>query len=94
MLNASVVNFTKSCKEIFIEISIEPAEFVWIMENATSNDTDLKVYFAKSRSPTRRPTEEAYGPTEDVFQPLVAGDEFEDEEFEGNAEIFCFDTES
>lgn len=53
------------------------------MENATSNDTDLKVYFAKSRSPTRRPTEEAFGPTEDVFQPLVAGDEFEDEEFEG-----------
>lgn len=57
------------------------------MENATSNDTDLRVYFAKSRSPTRRPTEEAYGPTEDVFQPLVAGDEFEDEEFEGSGEL-------
>lgn len=63
------------------------------MDYAASNSSELKVFFAKSRSPTRRSTEEADRLTEDILQPLVAGDEFEEEEFEGNTFMF-FDRES
>ena len=65
-----------------------------MMDYAASNSSELKVFFAKSRSPTRRSTEEADRLTEDILQPLVAGDEFEEEEFEGNTDIFFFDRES
>lgn len=58
------------------------------MDYAASNSSELKVFFAKSRSPTRRSTEEADRLREDILQPLVAGDEFEEEEFEGNTDIF------
>ena len=60
------------------------------MDYAASNSSELKVFFAKSRSPTRRSTEEADRLTEDILQPLVAGDEFEEEEFEGNTDISIF----
>ena len=57
------------------------------MDNYAASDSDLKVFFAKSRSPNHRATEELDGLTEDLLLPLVAGDEFEEQEFEGNTNL-------
>ena len=51
------------------------------------SDSEIAVRFAKSRSPRHLLTEEADGLTGDVFMPLVAGDEFEEEEGTCNTNI-------
>ena len=47
--------------------------------------SDMEVTFAKekSRSPPRHRLAEADELTEDVFMPLVPGDEFEEQDLEG-----------
>lgn len=48
-------------------------------------ESEMSVRFSKSRSPPKhRLTQEIDGLTEDLFLPLVAGDEFEEQEVEGN----------
>ncbi|KAJ7387131.1 hypothetical protein OS493_004096 [Desmophyllum pertusum] len=48
----------------------------------------MSVRFSKSRSPPKhRLTQEIDGLTEDLFLPLVAGDEFEEQEVEGSEEL-------
>lgn len=51
--------------------------------NAESDSENIAVRFSKSRSPKHHSTEDFDGLTGDVFMPLVAGDEFEEEEDSG-----------
>lgn len=48
--------------------------------NAESDSENIAVRFSKSRSPKHHSTQDFDGLTGDVFMPLVAGDEFEEEE--------------
>lgn len=54
--------------------------------SAADSDSDVEVRFSrtKSRSPPRHRLTELDGFTEDIFMPLVAGDEFEDQDLGGN----------
>lgn len=56
--------------------------------------SDMEVTFskAKSRSPQRQRLEEADELSEDVFMPLVPGDEFEEQDLEGNVKRFLKST--
>lgn len=60
--------------------------------NDTESDSDPEVGVqfskAKSRSPPKHRLQEISGISEDIFQPLVDGDEFEEQELEGNALSF------
>lgn len=53
--------------------------------NGIESDSDVDVQFSKtkSRSPPRHRLTEPDGHTEDIFMPLVAGDEFEEQSLEG-----------
>ena len=48
--------------------------------DAESDSENVAVRFSKSRAPKHRSSEDFDGLTGDVFMPLVAGDEFEEEE--------------
>ena len=48
--------------------------------DAESDSENIAVRFSKSRSPKHPSKEDFDGLTGDVFMPLVAGDEFEEEE--------------
>ena len=48
--------------------------------NAESDSENIAVRFTKSRSPKHHSSEDFDGLTGDVFMPLVAGDEFEEDE--------------
>ena len=56
--------------------------------------SDMEVTFskAKSRSPQRQRLEEADELSEDVFMPLVPGDEFEEQDLEGKVKRFLKST--
>ena len=56
------------------------------MNGAESDSDVVDVQFSrtKSRSPPRHKVTEIDGLTEDIFMPLVAGDEFEEQDLEGN----------
>lgn len=54
------------------------------------SDSEVAVRFSKSRSPPRnRLTEGVDGLTEDIFMPLVAGDEFEERGGNGSRNVWC-----
>lgn len=53
--------------------------------NAESDSENIAVRFTKSRSPKRHSSEDFDGLTGEISMPLVAGDEFEEDE--GN---LCF----
>lgn len=48
--------------------------------NAESDSENIAVRFTKSRSPKHHSSEDLDGLSGDIFMPLVAGDEFEEDE--------------